>query len=488
MPSSATPSGNPHLLFVDDEHLLHNVLTRLFARHQIDVTSCSDAATAMKKLDEEAFDLVITDFKMPQMDGLELLAHIRKTHPQMRAIMITAHGSIQHAVRSMKHGAIDYIPKPFSTTELVARVKKLLAEPVAESPVTVGGDTTVSSEKPRDQPSTGTAPSKAVQEKAAARYIGSHESIQRLKDLLPRVAESRAPVFVHGESGTGKEILSRMIHDISDRSTGPYVAINCANLPSELVESHLFGHRKGAFTGAIADMTGAFERADGGTLLLDEITEVAPGVQAKLLRVLQEQEIQKVGDSETKSVDVRIIATSNRDLQEAVDEGVFREDLYHRLAVFPVTVPPLRERLSDVPALAHHFVDKYVSLYGLPEKDVASDLMRRFRSYSWPGNVRQLENMVHRGVVLSAEREEIALEDVINDFFQEGAAPAASAPTPITSDGETPLTLEEIERHAILRALEQTDSNQKQAAEQLGICARTIRNKLKKYREEGYFV
>jgi len=266
------------------------------------------------------------------------------------------------------------------------------------------------------------------------------------------------------------------------------VALNCANLPSELVESHLFGHRKGAFTGAIADMTGAFEQADGGTLLLDEITEVAPNVQAKLLRVLQEQEIQRVGDAETKQVDVRIVATSNRDLQEAVDEGLFREDLYHRLAVFPVTVPPLRDRLSDVPALAEHFVEKYVTLYGLPEKDIASDLMRRFRSYSWPGNVRQLENMVHRGVVLSAERGEIALDDVVNDFFSEGATSERQAPAYTASTGDGAMTLEEIERHAILQALEQTDSNQKQAAEQLGICARTIRNKLKKYREEGYFV
>ena len=485
MSTSDTPSPNPHLLFVDDEHLLHNVLTRLFARHQIDVTCCSDAATAIEKLDAEAFDLVITDFKMPHMDGLELLAHIRKVHPQLRAIMITAHGSIQHAVRSMRHGAIDYIPKPFSTTELVDRVKKLLAAPVKEEADAAPAPAAAQA-NPKGASRSGA--SKASQDAAAARYIGEHDSIQRLKDLLPRVAESRAPVFVHGESGTGKEILSRIIHDMSDRAEGPYVALNCANLPSELVESHLFGHRKGAFTGAIADMTGAFERADEGTLLLDEITEVAPNVQAKLLRVLQEQEIQRVGDAETKQVDVRIVATSNRDLQAAVDEGLFREDLYHRLAVFPVTVPPLRNRLSDVPALAEHFVEKYVTLYGLPEKDIASDLMRRFRSYSWPGNVRQLENMVHRGVVLSAERGEIALDDVINDFFSEGATSEGQAPAYTSSTGDGAMTLEEIERHAILQALEQSDSNQKQAAEQLGICARTIRNKLKKYREEGYFV
>ncbi len=479
MSTTATTSTNAHLLFVDDEHLLHNVLKRLFARHQIDVTCCSDAASAIERLEEESFDLVITDFKMPKMDGLDLLAHIRQTDPAMKVIMITAHGSIQHAVRSMRHGAIDYIPKPFSTTELVERVKTLLEGPPEEP---VKGN--------KQQPSRSRSSSQATHEPdlaAADRYIGTHESIMRLKELLPRVSSSKAPVFVHGESGTGKEILSRVIHDMSNRADEPYVAINCANLPSELVESHLFGHRKGAFTGAIDDMVGAFQQADGGTLLLDEITEVALDVQAKLLRVLQEQEIQRVGDSDTTSVDVRIVATSNRDLQEAIEEGLFREDLYHRLAVFPITIPPLRERLTDVPALAEHFVEKYQTLYSLPQKEIAGDLMRRFRAYSWPGNVRQLENMVHRGVVLSAEREVIAMEDVVNDFFGEGAMPEHVAVTNGRQDTRG-LTLEEIERQAILGALEETGNNQKEAADRLGICARTIRNKLKKYREEGMFV
>jgi transcriptional regulator with PAS, ATPase and Fis domain len=302
--------------------------------------------------------------------------------------------------------------------------------------------------------------------------------------MLPRVSQNKAPVFIQGESGTGKEILAKIIHQMSGRAAGPYVTLNCANLPRELVESHLFGHRKGAFTGAIDDMTGAFERADAGTLLLDEITEIEQTVQAKLLRVLQEQEIQKVGASETKRVDVRVIATSNRNLGEAISEGVFRDDLYHRLSVFPLTVPPLRDRLSDVPLLASYFIEKYCELYGLPAKTISADLMDYFVRYPWPGNVRQLENMVQRGVLLSAERVSIEPEDVFNDFFadartQTGGGGEADALLPRMT------TIEDMERHMILKALDESDNNQQRAAEQLGISARTIRNKLKKYREEG---
>ncbi len=271
---------------------------------------------------------------------------------------------------------------------------------------------------------------------------------------------------------------------MSDRAEGPFVAINCANLPRELVESHLFGHRKGAFTGAIEDMTGAFERADGGTLLLDEITEVDLAIQAKLLRVLQEQEIQKVGSTETRKIDVRVIATSNRNLSEAIAKGTFREDLYHRLSVFPLSVPPLRARMSDVPLLVTHFIKKYCELYGLPPKQVSPALMERFMQYSWPGNVRQLENYVQRGVLLSAERDVIEVEDVFNDFFAD-AEPARQTAQEKEELLARVQTIEEMEREMILRALKETNNNQQLAAQKLGISARTIRNKLKRYREQG---
>ena len=467
-------ADQPHILFVDDEQLLHGLFERLFARHGIKVTSCSSAPQAMEELKAHDYDLVVTDFMMPDVDGLELLAHVRESYPDTKVVMITAHANVQHAVRTMKTGAIDYIPKPFSTTELVDRVQKCLQSKAPSAPAPApAGKSADSAARPRR--SAGKAPATRPVE-----YVGEHTSVQRLRKMLPLVANNKAPIFIQGESGTGKEILAKLIHGMSDRADGPYVTLNCANLPRELVESHLFGHRKGAFTGAIDDMTGAFERADGGTLLLDEITEVDLPVQAKLLRVLQEGEFQKVGSSESQRVNVRVIATSNRDLGEAIGEGIFREDLYHRLAVFPLSVPPLRERVSDVSLLAEHFVRKYCELYALPPKTISPDLMEQFRGYSWPGNVRQLENLVQRGVLLSADREIVEPEDVFSTFFSDADADRQEgAGLPHLK------TIDDMERFMILRALEDTNNNQQMAAEQLGISARTIRNKLRRYREEG---
>jgi two-component system response regulator FlrC len=461
----------PHLLFVDDENLLHNLFERLFTRNGFRVTCCASALAAMDLMKETPFDLVVTDFMMPDMDGFALLGHIREHHPGTRVIMVTAHANVQHAVRMMQHGAIDYIPKPFTTAELLDRVNASLAK---EIPAPDAAES-VPAEAGATRKKTG-PPEKSVT------YIGESPSIQRLKAVLPRVSSNKAPVFIQGESGTGKEVLSRLIHNSSDRSTGPYVTLNCANLPRELVESHLFGHKKGAFTGAIEDMTGAFEKADKGTLLLDEITEVDLPVQAKLLRVLQESEIQKVGSTEVKRVDVRVIATSNRNLSQAISEGRFREDLYHRLAVFPVTVPPLRDRPGDVSLLARHFVEKYCSLYDLESKVLSDELLQHFNQYAWPGNVRELENMIQRGVLLSAERRDIRKSDVYDDFFTDAdpagdAAPSASNPKLSTID--------DMERFMIMQALEETGQNQQAAADKLGISARTIRNKLRKYREDG---
>ena len=456
----------PRILFVDDEQMLHALFQRLFSRHGFHITCCSNAVQAIEELKRNAFDLVVTDFMMPDMDGVELLGHIRQEHPDLCVIMITAHANVQQAVRVMQNGAIDYIPKPFSTTELVERVQKCLEG---------------RQEKPAPRP----APRRRAAKGASGQggtYIGEHASLTELKNLLPLVSANSAPVFIQGESGTGKEVLSRLIHQMSNRTKGPFVAINCANLPRELVESHLFGHRKGAFTGAIDDMTGAFERADGGTLLLDEITEVELPVQAKLLRVLQEREFQKVGASQPQQVDVRVVATSNRNLGEAIGQGLFRSDLYHRLCVFPLSVPPLRERISDVPLLTGHFIEKYCVLYGLPTKTISAELMRQFQTQSWPGNVRQLENMIQRGVLISADRLEIEAGDVVNDFFAD--AELSERPRAKADVGRLQ-TIDDMERHMILQALSDTGSNQQLAAQRLGISARTIRNKLRRYREEG---
>jgi len=456
----------PRILFVDDEQLLHSLFQRLFSRHGMSVTCCSSAVQAVESLRDHTFDLVVTDFMMPDMDGFALLGHIRENYPEMRVIMITAHANVQHAVRMMQHGAIDYIPKPFSTAELVERVQKSLAHEVV--PVEESRTLAVKT--------MGLVPS-------SVEYVGESDSILRLKSVLPKVSNNSAPVFIMGESGTGKEILSKLIHQMSDRAAGPYFTLNCANLPRDLVESHLFGHRKGAFTGAIDDMVGAFERADGGTLLLDEITEIDLAVQAKLLRVLQENEFQKIGSTKIQKVDVRVVATSNRTLSDSITDGSFRKDLYHRLSVFPLTVPPLREREGDISLLADHFVEKYCRLYELENKTISDDLYHRFTSYAWPGNVRELENMVQRGVILSAERTEITVDDVFDDFFTDAASQASASNG--TSDPKL-TTIEDMERYMILEALSDSRNNQQAAASKLGISARTIRNKLRKYREDGF--
>ncbi len=510
----STSRESPHVLAVDDEVAIHGVLERLFPREGIQVTTCTSGDEALDLLVENSFDLALTDVNMPGMDGMELLERITEDHPQVSVVLLSTQNNVQQAVRAMREGAVDFIPKPFSTDELVERVKTVLeaktapqdaamtnghaenghAEATGGSPASAAPNGT--SKGPlNDASPNGHAPSENGECRSdAVTFVGEHQSVQDLRGMVDRIAGSQAPVFVQGESGTGKEILSRLVHEKSNRADQPYVPVNCAALPSDLVESHLFGHVEGAFTGAVDDMVGAFEKADGGTLLLDEITEITPSVQAKLLRVLQTQEFQKVGCSDKVSVDVRVIATSNRELREEVQNGTFREDLYHRLAVFPLHIPPLRGRLSDIPLLAEHFVEKYAAQYNLPRKTIAPDLLQYFQTYSWPGNVRELENMIHRGVVMAGDRECIAKNDVLDHFFSgQGSNGQHGSGQPDELIGEfvgedTPPTIDEMERKLILNTLAEEEVSQKQAAEKLGISARTIRNKLEQYRERGFSV
>lgn len=468
---SSTDKADARVLFVDDELMLRTVVTRVLARRGVEVVSVADAVTAVERLRDEPFDLLLTDFQMPDMDGFALLAHVRQHHPDLPAIMMTGHASVQHAVQAMSDGAVDYLPKPFATDALADRVLAQVRRRREAAPAQ--GASPARTAAPARRPS-GSG-------KAPLAFVGEHPAIVRLRTLADRIAPSAAPVFVHGESGTGKEVFARYVHAQSGR-TGPFVAINCANLPRELVESALFGHRKGAFTGATDHHTGVFEEADGGTLLLDEVTEITPEVQAKLLRVLQEGEVQPVGAARPKPVDVRIVATTNRDLGEAMAGGTFRSDLYHRLAVFPVHLPPLRERGDDIRRLAERFAETYRALYGYEAKAIAPALMDHFLASDWPGNVRQLENMVHRGVVLSAERNVIERDDVEHALLADAAAATPSL-THVRS--RSVRTLEAMEREMILAALDASDGNQQQAAEQLGISDRTIRNKLRRYRDEG---
>ena len=477
MPVSPSQDVLARVLFVDDELPLRDVVSRLLGRRGLDVVTAGDAVSAVEMLRDQPFDLVLTDFQMPDMDGFQLLAHVREHYPDLPAIMMTGQSSVQHAVQAMANGAVDYLPKPFAVDALAERVLGQIRAQ-REQAAANGAPAPAAGRPASEKPASGQTPSGQV---GGVEFVGEDQTVVRLRALADQVAPSRAPLFIQGESGTGKEVMAKYVHARSGRS-GPFVAINCANLPRELVESALFGHRKGAFTGATADHRGVFEEADGGTLLLDEVTEVDPAVQAKLLRVLQEGEVQPVGANRPRSIDVRVVATTNRDVAEAIADGSFRDDLYHRLSVFPLSLPPLRARGHDVALLAERFVEKYRALYGYGPKTLAPALVEQFLAADWPGNVRQLENMVHRGVVLSAERPVIEPGDVSHAFLADaapidgGLAPRSLAVT----------TLDEMERAMILQALAETDGNQQQAADRLGISDRTIRNKLKKYREEGH--
>jgi two-component system response regulator FlrC len=514
--SDDTPPDAPHVLAVDDEVAIHGVLERLFPREGIQVTTCTSGTEALELLEGHSFDLALADYQMPGMGGMELLERVTEDHPQVGVVLLSTQNNAQQAVQAMQKGAVDYIPKPFSTDELVERIQTILKKrrekaqethaatngrseaPGSAASVSPNGHVNGAADGGHSISENGTSKngtqSSSEHDPESPRFVGEHQSVKELRTMVDRIAGSQAPVFVQGESGTGKEILSGLIHERSNRSGRAYVPVNCAALPSELVESHLFGHVEGAFTGAVDDMTGAFEKADEGTLLLDEITEITCSIQAKLLRVLQTQEFQKVGSSEKKSVDVRVIATSNRDLQEAVEQGAFREDLYHRLSVFPLHVPPLRGRLSDIPVLAEHFVGKYTNRYNLPMKTIAPSLLQRFQSYSWPGNVRELENIIHRGVVMAGERKCIEEDDVLDHFFagyetngEAHSGQNGTAVAEITAD-DSPPTIAEMERKLILNTLAEDDVSQKEAAEKLGVSARTIRNKLQEYREQGFSI
>ena len=463
----------PHVLFVDDERMLHNVVERLLGRHHIRVTACSGGSEALDLLRREPVDLVLSDFQMPEMDGLELLAQVREQHPSLPVIIITGYANVQHAVRSMRSGAVDYLPKPFATEVLVERVRAHLAR-AAEAPAPT----------PEKAAASGGSSKKASGASASApTFIGEDPKLRELKAFLPRLAASGAPVFVHGESGVGKEVVARLVHAESDRASGPFVALNCANLPSELVESHLFGHKKGAFTGAISERKGLFETASGGTLFLDEVGEMSLVMQVKLLRALQEQRVRPVGATREVEVDVRILAATNRDLASMVEEGTFRQDLYYRLATLVIRLPPLRQRAADIPLLVRHILRDACARLGAEPPIVTGGAVEALMGYTWPGNIRQLENVIRAALAL---RDGDITADVVRPLIQaQGPAPRpiATAPAPATMGstvqvGRPPKCGPE----EVRAALEGAGYNRSQAAEELGVSLRTLQRYIKKYR------
>ena len=452
------------ILCVDDEpgalQLFRAALERLDHR----VVAVTNAEAALNVIGRGGVDLMISDYHMPGMTGIELVERLRDDGLMLPVIMVTGHGSIDHAVTAMKAGIVDYLTKPLRTHQLQRAVEHALEHDrlrrenaqLREEVRLLRGDRAI---------------------------IGESDALQRVMDVVRAVAPTRSTVLVQGESGTGKELIARAVHDLSDRADEAFVSINCAALPETLIESTLFGHEKGAFTGAERRVAGTFERAHRGTLLLDEISEMRLDLQARLLRVLQEQEFERVGGSEPVQVDVRVIATTNRDLRAAVDAGEFREDLYFRLSVVPIQLPPLRQRAEDIPVLAQRFARLAGEEAGKAITGIAPEAIELLCGYHWPGNIRELEHAVERAVILTPGP---LLQPEVFRGLGGGAATgsAASGSQGRAATGGAPLItltsldIRRAEEKLIERALEETGQNRTRAAELLGISVRTLRNRL----------
>ena len=449
------------ILVVDDDSYVRESTEEILRRKGYKVETSANGKDALVKLDEADFDLILSDIKMPEMDGIELLEAAKGKYPDIHIIMMTAFGSVDNAVEAMRKGAYDYIQKGSADpTEIELVVERAL--------------------KYQDSQRENKRLRSELQDKYSFNnMIGKAHNMEQVFDLIDTVADSRATVLVTGESGTGKELVARALHYNSARCSAPFIRLNCAALPKDLMESELFGHEKGAFTGAIKQTRGRFEMADGGTLLLDEISEIDPALQAKLLRVLQEREFERIGSTQTIKVDVRIVATTNRDLQKEVESGNFREDLYYRLNVIEMSLPPLRERKEDIPALVHNFVTKYNQENGKRITGVVDEALDALLAYDWPGNIRELENYTERAVVV-ARGEALAPSDYPQRL--------TSGPQGRDDGGiHVGMTVHEIERRLIMKTLESCRGNRTEAAGILGISTRTLRNKLHEYGEMKAF-
>ena len=456
-----TDHASKKILIVDDEPEMRIAITEALKREGYQTDAAENAHNALHRLEGEAFDLVISDVKMPKMSGQELLREIKEQWPNTLVIMMTAYGTIDNAVESMKEGAFDYLLKPFSIEILAATVNRaFLSDPAPSAPAPK-----VSASKQK------TSETREI--------VTQNKAMLEMVKFAGDIAYSKSTVLISGETGTGKEMVARYIHQCSPRADKPFMAVNCAALPEGLLESELFGHEKGAFTGAIAKKDGKFELAHKGTLLLDEVTEMTPPLQAKLLRVLQEHEIDKVGGREPIPIDVRVIATTNRDPKQLIEDGTFREDLYYRLNVIPIKLPPLRERMEDLPVLAEHFMKKHSKENGKQISSIAPETLTLLNKYQWRGNVRELENIIERAVL-------ICQGDTIepaNLFMEDShAAEATGKENPL---GSFRGTIYEMERELIFKTLEETNNNKTRAADILGISIRTLRNKLNEYKEKS---
>ena len=444
----------PKILIVDDEKNMRWAISRALEKEGYEIHEASNGQEGIETFERHRPDVILLDLKMPVMDGMETLKKIRETNTTTPILMLTAHGTMETAIEAMKLGAMDYLSKPFDVEELKVQIRKALHVSELEEQVTYLKETTAFE--------TGNV------------VIGDSQPMKALMAMVERVAATPATILIQGESGTGKEIVAHLIHHNSPRRDKPFIKVNCGAIPETLIESELFGHEKGAFTGATSRKIGKFERARGGTILLDEIGELNLSMQVKLLRVLQDKEIERVGGSETVAVDARVIAATNRQLKEMTEEGTFREDLYYRLNVIPLHIPALRDRKEDIPAFVNHFLKAYCSDMGRKNMTLSPVAIEQLVNHPWKGNVRELENFIERLVILSP-----------TDDVQAVDLPASGATDTLKDRRirlpEEGVSLDDLEKDLILQALEKTGNNQTKAAQLLGISRHTLMYRMDKH-------
>lgn len=450
---------NQRVLVVDDEAKMRRLLEIMLKQMGYDVLQAGNGRQALDLLREEAVDLIITDLRMPELDGMDLLRELNAQNSEVPVIVVTAYGTVDSAVQTMKYGACDYIVRPFELEAVEAAVTRALKL----------GKVQQENRYLRQQV-----------EKGWGDFVGGSPEMQEVYTMITQVSSTRTSVFIQGETGTGKELVARAIHRLSPRSESLFVPINCAAIPADILESELFGYSKGAFTGAQKEHIGKFELADGGTLFLDEITEMNFNLQAKLLRVLQERTLERLGSHRSIAVDIRVIAASNRDPRQAVTSKKLREDLFYRLNVFTIKLPPLRERKADIIALAEHFLNKYAAEFGFPYGGLDHNVSDQLLAYLWPGNVRELENMMERAIVLSGGKQ-ITIEHL--PYEMHSGNERVEVPDAIGGEGESALNpqIERLEKSLIDKALQKTKGNKAKAAQLLKISERSLWYKLKKY-------
>lgn len=455
------------ILVVDDEQSLREVLSIMLKRTGYAVTSVADGEEAIELLSKDIFDLVITDLRMPKIDGMEVLKAAKSASPETVVLIITAFASADSAVEAMKQGAYDYLTKPFQVDEVQLIIRNAL-------------------EKRRLTTENILLKREMASQSSFSQLVGQSDAMQKVFDVVRKVADSKSNVLICGESGTGKELVARAIHYNSSRNALPFVAVNCSAVPETLLESELFGHMKGSFTGAISNKAGLFEVANGGTVFLDEIGDTTPTIQVKLLRVIQEREFRRVGGTQDVKVDVRIVAATNKDLEKAVADGSFREDLYYRLDVIPIRLPPLRMRSGDIPLLVNHFLERFSRESGKPLPVLSSEAMCVLLGHEWRGNVRELENLIERVVAFS-------VGGTVTDTDVQGwlhrsisAQPQQGVPLELTDDGvDLEGLVNGIEKDLLLKALERSKWVKKKAARLLRLNTRSFRYRLEKYAIKG---